>query len=63
MKAVYCGAIQIGQTMKIVGLFVVLAVLAGCESTGSSRPAPEPEPTQSGITISGYGRIGVSTES
>jgi len=54
--------VQEQNTMKQTVLFLTLAVLAACETTGASRPAPEPEPKQSGISISGYARVGASTE-
>ncbi|WP_162946775.1 hypothetical protein [Ruegeria sp. EL01] len=48
--------------MKIVALFLTLAVLIACEPSSSPRPEPAAEPRKSGISVSGYGRIGVSTE-
>ena len=49
------------RKMKIAGMLITLAVLVACETTEPPRPAPEPEPRQSGVSVSGYGRVGVST--
>ncbi|MCA0929912.1 hypothetical protein [Ruegeria profundi] len=47
--------------MRFTGLILTLVLLAACEPTGNPRPQPETSTGGSGISISGYGRIGVST--
>ncbi|NOG07675.1 MULTISPECIES: hypothetical protein [unclassified Ruegeria] len=49
--------------MRTVGLILAFAALAACEPSSARRPEPSAEPKQSGsgISISGYGRVGVST--
>ncbi|WP_171229797.1 MULTISPECIES: hypothetical protein [Ruegeria] len=49
--------------MRTLGLFLVFAALTACEPTSARRPEPAAEPKQSGtgVSISGYGRVGVST--
>ncbi|WP_171100916.1 MULTISPECIES: hypothetical protein [unclassified Ruegeria] len=47
--------------MKLWTPFLLLAALAACEPTSQPRPEPTPEPKSSGISISGYGRVGGST--
>ncbi|MEW2917903.1 hypothetical protein AB1A64_12590 [Ruegeria sp. ANG10] len=46
--------------MKIFGLILTIAVLAACEPSHNSRPEPEANSGSSGVSISGYGRVGVS---
>ncbi|WP_185956656.1 hypothetical protein [Ruegeria faecimaris] len=48
------------MNMKILGLFFGLAILAACDPSYKPRPDPEPQSGGSGISISGYGRVGVS---
>ncbi|MES0826244.1 hypothetical protein [Ruegeria sp. SCP11] len=47
--------------MRTTGLILTLVVLAACDP--SYKPSPEPETNSggSGVSISGYGRVGVST--
>ncbi|WP_170762226.1 hypothetical protein [Ruegeria lacuscaerulensis] len=47
--------------MKIIGLLLSLAVLAACDPSYKSNPEPEANSGGTGISISGYGRVGVST--
>ncbi|WP_170332411.1 MULTISPECIES: hypothetical protein [Alphaproteobacteria] len=47
--------------MKFIGVLTALVVLAACDPSYQSRPEPAAEPKKSGISISGYGRVGVST--
>ncbi len=47
--------------MKTFGLILSLVVLAACEPSSNPRPEPEANSGGSGIKISGYGRVGVST--
>ena len=47
--------------MRFTGLILTLVVLAACEPAGNTRPQPETNTGSSGISVSGYGRIGVST--
>ena len=47
--------------MRVFGLILSLAVLAACETSHNPRPAPAEEPKKSGISVSGYGRVGIST--
>ncbi|WP_200876123.1 hypothetical protein [Ruegeria halocynthiae] len=48
--------------MKIIGLILSLAVLAACDPSYKPRPEPAAASGGSGISISGYGRVGVSTK-
>ncbi|MCG7520201.1 hypothetical protein [Ruegeria sp. Ofav3-42] len=47
--------------MKIIGLILSLAVLAACDPSYKPRPEPADTSSGSGIKVSGYGRVGVST--
>ncbi|MDA7966119.1 hypothetical protein [Ruegeria sp.] len=47
--------------MRVFGLILSLAVLAACDTSHTPRPAPVEEPKKSGISVSGYARVGVST--
>lgn len=49
------------KDMRIFGLILSLAVLAACDPTYQPRPEPADTSSGSGIKISGYGRVGVST--
>ncbi|WP_170562700.1 hypothetical protein [Ruegeria atlantica] len=47
--------------MKIIGLILALFVLAACDPTYKPRPEPAETSTGTGVKISGYGRVGIST--
>ncbi|NVO56569.1 hypothetical protein HW561_12295 [Rhodobacteraceae bacterium B1Z28] len=47
--------------MKIIGLILSLAILAACDPSYKPRPEPAAESSGPGISVSGYGRVGVST--
>ena len=47
--------------MKIIGLILSLTVLAACDPSYKPRPEPASDSGGSGISISGYGRVGIST--
>ncbi|WP_200818570.1 hypothetical protein [Ruegeria meonggei] len=47
--------------MKFIGLILSFALLAACDPSYKPRPEPAAESGGSGISISGYGRVGVST--
>ncbi|MFY2823679.1 hypothetical protein [Ruegeria sp. MALMAid1280] len=47
--------------MKFIGLILSLAVLAACDPSYKPRPEPEAPSGGSGISVSGYARVGVST--
>ncbi|SDX14404.1 hypothetical protein SAMN05444358_103150 [Ruegeria halocynthiae] len=46
---------------RVLGLLVTLSVLAACDPSRPASPETASEPKQSGVSISGYGRVGVST--
>ncbi|WP_193746522.1 hypothetical protein [Ruegeria sp. ANG-R] len=47
--------------MRPVGLILCLAILAACDPSSPPRTEPEASSSGSGISVSGYGRVGVST--
>nr|WP_321249298.1 hypothetical protein [uncultured Ruegeria sp.] len=47
--------------MKTFLLILSLAALAACDPNYKPRSEPASEPRGSGISISGYGRVGIST--
>ncbi|RLK02713.1 hypothetical protein [Ruegeria conchae] len=46
--------------MKFFGLILALVVLAACDPAYKPQPKPEPEARSTGISVSGYARIGAS---
>jgi hypothetical protein len=48
--------------MRIFGILLALVALAACEPTSSQRPAPQKEPSSTGVSVSGYARVGVSND-
>ncbi|SHF28775.1 hypothetical protein SAMN05444279_12544 [Ruegeria intermedia] len=51
-----------GSDMKLLGIVLMLAVLAACETANpqASRPVEEPARSGPGVSVSGYARVGVS---
>ncbi|WP_170402762.1 hypothetical protein [Ruegeria arenilitoris] len=47
--------------MKFFGLILSLAVLAACDPSYTPRSEPEANSGSSGVSVSGYARVGVST--
>ncbi len=46
--------------MKRLAAVILLITISGCGVDGPpERPLPDPEPKQTGVSISGYGRSGV----
>ncbi|WP_424832364.1 hypothetical protein [Ruegeria sp.] len=46
--------------MKIFGLILSLAFLAACDPSYKPQPEPKPQASSTGISVSGYARVGAS---
>ncbi|WP_170415080.1 hypothetical protein [Ruegeria atlantica] len=47
--------------MKTIGLILSFVVLAACDPSYKPRPKAEANSGGSGVSISGYGQVGIST--